>query len=365
MLENQTNFIITDQTYLYDFSYRKRVDLIAKYYSKDLNYKVIVFGYRDNKKSVISNDNIIDLTVQSFNKLFSFLLSSLKCKQYISRHKNPLIVENLFSTFPIIISKLNNFHVDLHGEVVDEIRTLKNLPKFIIWLLYKYENFVLKKCTSISVCSNNHRKSIQYRLAGSITFKNITVLPNVTEINIDSNEILFRDKQFEEFVQKSICIVYSGSALVWQNPEKVVNFFKLLENFNNTVRLLILTKDLKDFKNIIDKEISISKDKIFLTHCDYSNVNYYYNKCSFGIVFRDFSRTNFVSSPTKVIEYAKNNLGILYTGYIGDFLDNNYDNCGLISCENFEIESIDLKMQLYLNNLRTSYIYPYELKHND
>ncbi len=365
MLENHTNFIITDQTYLYDFSYRKRVDLIAKYYSKDLNYKVIVFGYRDSKKNVISNDKIIDLTVQSFNKLFSFLLSSFKCKQFISRHKNPLIVENLFSTFPIIISKLNNFHVDLHGEVVDEIRTLKNLPKFIIWLLYKYENFVLKKCTSISVCSNNHRKSIQYRLAGSITFKNITVLPNVTEINIDSNEILFRDKQFEEFVQKSICIVYSGSALVWQNPEKVVNFFKLLENYNNAYRLLILTKDLEEFKNIINSETGSFKDKIFLTQCDYSNVNYYYKLCSFGIVFRDFSRTNFVASPTKVIEYAKNNLGILYSGFIGDFLDDNYYNYGLISCENYKIESVERKMQLYLNQTIKEYIYPLELKYND
>lgn len=362
---NHTNFIITDQTYLYDFSYRKRVDLIAKYYSNDLNYKVIVFGYRDNKKNSFSNDNIIDLTVQSFNKIFSFFLSSLKCKQYISKYKDPLIVENLFSTFPVIISKLNNFHLDLHGEVVDEIRTLKKLPKLIIWLLYKYENIVLKKCTSISVCSNNHRKSIQYRLAGNITFKNITVLPNVTEIKIDSNEILFRDKYFEEFVQNSICIVYSGSALVWQNPKKVVNFFKLLENYNSAYRLLILTKDLEDFKNIINTETTNCKEKIFLTQCDYNNINYYYNQCRFGIVFRDFSRTNFVASPTKVIEYAKNNLGILYTGYIGDFLDNNYDNCGLISCENFEIESIELKMQLYLNNLRTEYIYPHELKYND
>lgn len=354
MHTNQNNFVLSDQTYLYDFAYKKRVDLIASLYFGYKNYNVIVFGFRDSKKRIISSNSVTDLTVLTRNKLISFILSFIKCRSFISGIEGRFIVENLFSTFPIYFSSQKKlFHFDLHGEVVDELRILKRIPEFIVKLLYRYELNVLIKCDSISVCSQNHKKSIQYRLAGSLISKKIDVFPNIAPPLDLNNENDFIDREFEVFIQNTIPIVYSGSSLAWQSPMKMLSFFQKLYKYNDKYSLLILSRDLNDFNKFL-LHVPDIKHRVFICQCEFEMVSYYYSKCKFGLVFRDFSRTNFVSNPTKIEEYAKSNLGILYTGHIGDFYDKNNSSGGLINCDD-DIEVIENKMNLFANSELVQY----------
>lgn len=349
----QNNLVLTDQTYLYDFSYRKRVYFISRLFFGSSDFKIIVFGFIDeNKKQLENNLSVINLTVKStfLPKSVRLLISIIRTKLYLKNIKSVILVENLLSALPLLLTKNIDFALDLHGDVVDELRLLQGYPSLVTKILYLIEDYFLKKSCSISVCSQNHKKAIEYRLG--VNHKKITVVPNIADILADNPN--FYDKEFEEFVHNKISLVYSGSSLKWQNPETILAFFSRLINFSDEYRLIILSRDRDVFNELINLKYSSIAHLIFTKSVNFFDIGYYYAKCDFGIVFRDFSRTNFVSSPTKILEYANCNLRILYSGYIGDFLDKNIESSHLIDCFNYDSQ-IDLIVQNMTHSLNSSY----------
>ena len=352
------NLVLSDQTYLYDFSYKKRVDLVGDLKFGSNNYKILVFGFKNKtKENNCEMNRIIDFSIASnfIPKPILFLFSVLRVSFYLIRFKGNLLVENLLSGFPLLFCN-TNYTIDLHGDVVDELRILKGIGPLTIALLYRIEHILLRNSTEISVASNNYKKALEYRLGNE---KNkLSVISNANhKKTISPTE--YCDDFFEEFIFQNVGIIYSGSSLKWQNPESMLTFFDKIYTISKKYRLVILSKEKLDFEFLVNEKFSHLKDYIYISSVSHLNVDYYYQRCKFGLIFRDFSRTNFVSCPTKLMEYAISELSILYTGYIGDFEDLNKDNPSLISCNSFEISVSELllKMEANLNVVGKGFIY--------
>jgi glycosyltransferase involved in cell wall biosynthesis len=324
--------VLSDQTYLYDFSYKKRVDYVANLFSKKLNgvYRIEIFGFNSSKKETdFDKDKVTNFTYSSkvFGKKIAYFISALRYKPPYE-NTSFLLVENLLSAIPLLFCNKINFHLDLHGDVVDELRTLRPRTPFIVLMLLRYmERKILLKASSISVCSENHKVILGFILGNN--YKSIEVIPNVSFDSTDEHITPYVDKDFNDFRRGKKVIVYAGSGLPWQRPEDMLLFFKILALDVVDVCFLILTNDIDLFKNLVEKN-KLMASRVLIKSVHHENIRYYYKNSDFGIIFRDYSTTNLVACPTKLMEYALMGLPIIYSGYLGDFKRENAHSNGLI-----------------------------------
>jgi len=341
--------VLSDQTYLYDFAYKKRVDYVAYLFSKRMKaeYSIDVFGYRVSKKETdYDKNNVRNFSYSSrvVGKIFSYIISAL-CYRAPEENTSFLLVENLLSALPLLFSRKIKFHLDLHGDVVDELRTLRpHTPTIILNLLRSFERRILIKASSISVCSENHKVIISFILGGH--YKSVEVIPNVSFVQSDANISHYGDDEFFDFKKDKRVIVYAGSGLSWQRPEDMLRFFKMLTFEVDDLCFLILTNDLDLFKGLVHK-IDLADRYVLIKPVRHENIRFYYDNSDYGIIFRDFSTTNLVACPTKLIEYALMGLPIICSGHLGDFKRNNASSNGLIEINEISINAVKEVAELF------------------
>lgn len=111
--------------------------------------------------------------------------------------------------------------------------------------------------------------------------------------------------------QDALVYCYSGSHKPWQCPKQTIAFFKEHYALNPNALLLILTQDTQAFKNELIKagiepicyrvlSVPASKLMMYLAAADY------------GMLFREEDIINFVSRPTKALEYKAAGLTVLH-----------------------------------------------------
>lgn len=175
---------------------------------------------------------------------------------------------------------------------------------------YKYKS---NKSFTIQTVSDALKKHLiqQYNLPESIfddaQSEDIphTIIPAQRAILRSS----FRNKL--KISPKHIVYVYNGSAKSWQCPHETIVFFKEQLATNPNAFLLILTPDIKIFKKICKKEklpfhsykiLTVSHRKIFSYLCT----------GDYGILLREKNILNWVSRPTKYLEYKAANLPVIH-----------------------------------------------------
>lgn len=108
---------------------------------------------------------------------------------------------------------------------------------------------------------------------------------------------------------------YNGSAKPWQCPDSFFTFCRAEIAPNEHAHLLILSHDHEDFVRLMPHtqipaeryhSVSVSHDKIYQ----------YLAAADTGILFRDATLLNWVSRPTKVLEYQAVGLTILHNATI-------------------------------------------------
>ena len=106
---------------------------------------------------------------------------------------------------------------------------------------------------------------------------------------------------------------FNGSAKAWQCPTDVVTFFANQKSKN--IFLLILTQDIKPFSNLLEKHKISSQNYAVLT-VDHKKIYRYLAACDTGLIFRERHIVNWVSRPTKVLEYRAVGLKIKHNNTI-------------------------------------------------
>ncbi len=121
--------------------------------------------------------------------------------------------------------------------------------------------------------------------------------------------------------------IYNGSCKPWQCFKETIIYFKEhLEKKSSY--LIIVTPDIKEALKIINHE-SLSKDVFYITSVPHSEIYSYLCASDSGIILRKEHIVNWVSRPTKVLEYKAAHLSIIHNNTIAYLQSENGNNLPL------------------------------------
>ena len=114
-------------------------------------------------------------------------------------------------------------------------------------------------------------------------------------------------------------ICYNGSAKPWQSPERAISYFVRQHKQNADTFFLILSQDVKQFKKLLEHK-KIPQSSYYVTSVPHHDIYQYLSACDVGVIFRSKHIINWVSRPTKALEYHAVGLKIVHNNTI-DFLN--------------------------------------------
>ena len=113
---------------------------------------------------------------------------------------------------------------------------------------------------------------------------------------------------------------YNGSAKPWQCPDDIVQFFsEKLRNNTNTF-LLILSQDTDRFLSILKKN-HVADRYYRVLHIPHDHIYWYLAAADSGLLFREPHIINWVSRPTKALEYHAVGLTVIHNNTVAYLLD--------------------------------------------
>ena len=108
---------------------------------------------------------------------------------------------------------------------------------------------------------------------------------------------------------------YAGSGKTWHCPEKIIQFFTQELKNNPQSYLLILSQDAKIFQEFCDAANLKSTD-YHITHVPHDELFQYMSAADAGLIFRENHILNWVSRPTKILEYQSVGLKIIHNNTV-------------------------------------------------
>ena len=202
---------------------------------------------------------------------------------------------------------------DVRGLVHEEFAIKKRKNLFYIFVKY-IEEFAFKNADFIFTVSNSmaeHLK-LKYNLSVSnvipCTFEN-DLFPSKSKIQLNLKKS-----------EKDKIIVYSGGASVWQNLQKIIEFFSAIQEKFKDIKFLFLVP--KFDKIIVERLLARSNllpANTLVVSAKHQLVGSYLNMCDYGVIFRDDNIVNSTASPVKIAEYLACGLPVICTGNIGDY----------------------------------------------
>jgi hypothetical protein len=119
----------------------------------------------------------------------------------------------------------------------------------------------------------------------------------------------------------AIVYCYNGSIKPWQCPEKVIEFFKEKNLADSNSFLLILTQDTHQFEQLLNK-YDVPKKHYYVRMVKHHEIYRYLAACNVGILFREKHIINWVSRPTKALEYKAAGLTIIHNNTVACLVEN-------------------------------------------
>ncbi len=110
--------------------------------------------------------------------------------------------------------------------------------------------------------------------------------------------------------------IYNGSAKPWQCPQETVQFFVHEYQKNSDAFLLVLTQDTGTFKTLI-KRYALPPSSFYITRVAHTEIYRYLAAADAGMLLREPHIINWVSRPTKALEYQAVGLRIIHNNTVG------------------------------------------------
>ncbi len=115
--------------------------------------------------------------------------------------------------------------------------------------------------------------------------------------------------------QQAYVYVYNGSAKPWQCPEQTVQFFCTQHKKNPSSFLLVLTQDIAKFQTLLS-QYNVAPNSYRVRHVLHEQIYQYLAAADAGVMFREKHIINWVSRPTKVLEYQTVGLKIVHNNTV-------------------------------------------------
>lgn len=122
-------------------------------------------------------------------------------------------------------------------------------------------------------------------------------------------------RQLLDIDEHAVVYCYNGSVKAWQCPEMTVTFFKQEWEKNRNSVLLLLTQDQEPFIQLLAAS-SLPASSYRLLTVEHHQIYRYLAASDAGIIFRTASVINWVSRPTKALEYSAVGLAIVHNNTV-------------------------------------------------
>lgn len=123
---------------------------------------------------------------------------------------------------------------------------------------------------------------------------------------------------------------YSGSTAKWQCLDKLISYFKARLKIEPDAKLLILCPKADDFKQILE-QAQINPANYAVYTVPHKQIYEYLAAADYGILFRKKDLINFVSRPTKALEYLAVGLPIIHNNTVDWLIQNQKKSNRMIS----------------------------------
>ena len=114
----------------------------------------------------------------------------------------------------------------------------------------------------------------------------------------------------------AIVVCYSGSGKSWQCGKETVEYVAKFYQKNDKVFLLILSQDKQFFSQLLTQS-SLPTSNYLVTSIHPDEIIHYLAAGDIGMLLRDNDVVNWVSRPTKLLEYVAAGLEIIHNNTIG------------------------------------------------
>ena len=149
-----------------------------------------------------------------------------------------------------------------------------------------------------------------------------------------TDEDIHRQRVEEGFNDTDIVMVYSGSTAGWQSLDALGYILGKVLTKSFSYKLLFLSKEDKNITNLKSR----FPGQVFNKWIRYHEVKKILAACDYGILFREFSITNKVASPTKFAEYLSSGLPVIISENLGDYSDFvRKEKCGIVITESDDV----------------------------
>ncbi len=114
-----------------------------------------------------------------------------------------------------------------------------------------------------------------------------------------------------------IRVGYLGGLQKWQNIDAILTLIENLRKLNDNIFFILYTNN--KINSIIKRLDKLGSENYFVKSLDYHEVPSYLTQLDAGLLIRENSILNRVSSPTKIAEYLAAGVPIICTKYSGDY----------------------------------------------
>ncbi len=125
----------------------------------------------------------------------------------------------------------------------------------------------------------------------------------------------------------AIVYVYAGSAHAWQCPEQSVRYAYEQWQQNNKVFLLILSQNEGVFKTLCT-DLGLPASVYAIMQVPHAQMYQYLSAADYGLLFRQPHIINWVSRPTKLLEYQAVGLEVIHNGTIAYAIQSHFSQDG-------------------------------------
>jgi hypothetical protein len=161
---------------------------------------------------------------------------------------------------------------------------------------------------------------------------NHAVIPCTLESSLEQsfqNSVTASSEELRQKIginESDVLLIFSGSSAAWQSLEGLYQLLKPAFNDNPSLKLLLLSD------SVTESEFSKAfPDRVILKSVTPEKVADYLKAADYGLLYREESVTNKISSPVKFAEYLAAGLPVIISENVGDysrFVKEN--NCGLL-----------------------------------
>jgi hypothetical protein len=221
--------------------------------------------------------------------------------------------------------------IQIRGLLKDEyLYTHKDTTSYIKKCIYKMRAWQLNKLEKV-VYSTTKQQKIRYTLQAvspalkkhlktqygigktTITIANDDLPPLCNDAQVACWRTVLRAQH--NIPSNASVYCYNGSAKPWQCPEKIIAFFITIYKKNTAAFLLILTQDSDIFTKLLTSTRIDNKcyKIISVTH---NTIYQHLAMADIGLLFREQHLINWVSRPTKILEYRAVGLSIVHNNTV-------------------------------------------------